>query len=329
MFLKINKILTSILLSLSILTFSCLSQEKKITLKFGHFAPINHPIDVGINKAAEEIKKLSNGRIIINVFPASQLGNNKELVQQVSDGSLEFVTDGAGMLANWHKPIEVFEAPFFAKDWNTMKKFTSSVAAKKLYSDLEAKSNLKIIGEPWYYGVRHFTTKNKSIINPDDLKGLKIRVPQSPLFIDMISSLGAIPTPMPFPEVYVALQTNLIDGQENPVGTINAGKFQEVQKHLSLTGHIISPFWMITNTKVWNSLTKIDQEIILKGFNSGGIINNELTFKGEKELLDKFKTAGMTISTPNIDLFQDKMKKVYQNNEDKWGKNLVSEIRKK
>ena len=329
MFLKMNKILTLILLSLSIFTFPSLSQEKKIILKFGHFAPINHPIDVGINKAAEEIKKLSNGRIIMNVFPASQLGNNKELVQQVSDGSLEFVTDGPGMLANWHKPIEIFEAPFFAKDWEEMKKFTNLNAAKKLYEDLENKSNLKIIGNSWYYGVRHFTTKNKPINTPNDLKGLKIRVPQSPLYIDMISSLGAIPTPMPFPEVYVALQTNLVDGQENPVTTINAGKFQEVQKHLSLTSHIMTPFWMITNTKVWNSLTKMDQEIILKGFNSGGIINNELTFKGEKELLDKFKTAGMTISTPNKDLFQDKMKKVYQNNEDKWGKNLVSQIRQK
>jgi len=313
---------------LLIFTFSSFSQEKKVTLKFGHFAPINHPVDVGINKAAEEIKKLSNGRIIINVFPASQLGNNKELVQQVSDGSLEFVTDGPGMFANWHKPIEIFEAPFFAKDWEEMKKFTGSNAAKKLYSDLENKSNLKIIGNSWYYGVRHFTTKNKPINTPDDLKGLKIRVPQSPLYIDMISSLGAIPTPMPFPEVYVALQTNLVDGQENPVATINAGKFQEVQKNLSLTGHIMTPFWIVTNTKTWNSLNKKDQDIILKAFNLGGTINNELTFKGEKELLEKFKLSGMNITTPNKNLFQDKMKKVYQNNEDKWGKNLLSEIKK-
>jgi tripartite ATP-independent transporter DctP family solute receptor len=328
MFLKINKILALIFFSLSIFTFSSLSQEKKITLKFGHFAPINHPIDVGVNKAAEEIKKLSNGRIIINVFPASQLGNNKELVQQVSDGSLEFVTDGPGMLANWHKPIEIFEAPFFAKDWEEMKKFTGSNAAKKLYSDLENKSNLKIIGNSWYYGVRHFTTKNKPINTPDDLKGLKIRVPQSPLYIDMISSLGAIPTPMPFPEVYIALQTNLVDGQENPVATINAGKFQEVQKYISLTGHIMSPFWIVTNAKVWNSIPKKDQDIIIKGFNIGGITNNELTFKGENELLKKFNSAGMNITTPNKSLFQDKMKKVYQNNEDKWGKNLLSEIKK-
>jgi tripartite ATP-independent transporter DctP family solute receptor len=328
MFLKINKKIILTVLSLLIFTFSSFSQEKKVTLKFGHFAPINHPVDVGINKAAEEIKKLSNGRIIINVFPASQLGNNKELVQQVSDGSLEFVTDGPGMLANWHKPIEIFEAPFFAKDWEEMKKFTSSSAAKKLYSDLENKSNLKIIGNSWYYGVRHFTTKNKPINTPDDLKGLKIRVPQSPLYIDMINSLGAIPTPMPFPEVYIALQTNLVDGQENPVATINAGKFQEVQKNLSLTGHIMTPFWIVTNTKTWNSLNKKDQDIILKAFNLGGTINNELTFKGEKELLEKFKLSGMNITTPNKNLFQDKMKKVYQNNEDKWGKNLLSEIKK-
>jgi tripartite ATP-independent transporter DctP family solute receptor len=328
MFLKINKKIILTVLSLLIFTFSSFSQEKKITLKFGHFAPINHPVDVGINKAAEEIKKLSNGRIIITVFPASQLGNNKELVQQVSDGSLEFVTDGPGMLANWHKPIEIFEAPFFAKDWDEMKKFTSSSAAKKLYLDLENKSNLKIIGESWYYGVRHFTTKNKIINNPDDLKGLKIRVPQSPLYIDMISSLGAIPTPMPFPEVYIALQTNLVDGQENPVATINAGKFQEVQKYISLTGHIMTPFWIVTNAKVWNSIPKKDQDIIIKGFNIGGITNNELTFKGENELLKKFNSVGMNIITPNKSLFQDKMKKVYQNNEDKWGKNLLSEIKK-
>jgi tripartite ATP-independent transporter DctP family solute receptor len=329
MFLKINKKLILLGLFICILTLSqSQSQEKKITLKFGHFAPINHPLDVGINKAAEEIKKLSNGRIIINVFPASQLGNNKELVQQVSDGSLEFVTDGPGMLANWHKPIEIFEAPFFAKDWDEMRKFLNSGAARKLYLDLESKSNLKIIGDSWYYGVRHFTTKNKPINNPDNLKGLKIRVPQSPLYIDMISSLGAIPTPMPFPEVYIALQTNLIDGQENPVGTINSGKFQEVQKYISLTGHIMNPFWIVTNTKIWNSIPKKDQDIIIKGFNVGGIMNNELTFKGEKELLEKFKSAGMNITTPNKNLFQEKMKKVYENNEDKWGKNLLSEIKK-
>ena len=144
----------------------------------------------------------------------------------------------------------------------------------------------------------------------------------------MISSLGAIPTPMPFPEVYVALQTNLVDGQENPVATINAGKFQEVQKHLSLTSHIMTPFWIVTNIKTWNSLNKEDQDIIIKGFNLGGTINNELTFRGEKELLEKFKSAGINITTPDKKLFQDKMKKVYQNNEEKWGKNLLSELKK-
>ena len=129
MFLKINKIFTLILFFLFILTFSSYSQEKKLLLKFGHFAPINHPIDVGINKAAEEIKKLSNGRIVINVFPASQQDNNKELVQQVSDRSLEFVTDSPGILANWHKPIEIFEVQFFTKDQEEIKKFTNSRAA--------------------------------------------------------------------------------------------------------------------------------------------------------------------------------------------------------
>jgi len=328
MYLKITKFLFYSFFSLAILSVQSFSQEKKIELRFGHFAPVGHNITEAANKVADEIKKISNGRIILNLFPASQLGNNRELVEQVSNGSLDFGIEAGGMLANWHKPMEIFEAPFFADNWSQMNKIMSSKEALNLYKDLEKKSNIKIIANPWYNGVRHITTKNKPINTIEDLKNLKIRTPQSPIIIDTILAMGWTATPMPFTEVYLALQTNAIDGQENPIGTINAGKFNEVQNYLAITGHIMTGMWILTNEKKWAQLTQADQKLVIDAFNKGGVINYNLAIKGEKELIDKFKSSGMNITYPNLQAFKSRMTDVYKKNSEKWGKDTYENLSK-
>jgi len=328
MSLKTAKLILFYFLSFAILSVHSFSQEKKIELKFGHYAPVGHNITEAVNKVADEIKKTSNGRIILNVFPASQLGNNRELVEQVSNGSLDFSIDGGAMLANWHKPMEIFEAPFFADNWSQMTKIMTSREALNMYAELEKKSNIKIVSSPWYNGVRHLTTKNKPINSIEDLKSLKIRVPQAPIMIDTISSLGAIATPMPFTEVYLALQTNAVDGQENPLGTINSGKFYEVQKYLAITGHVMNGMFILTNEKRWSKLSLADQKLILDAFNKGGVINNDLAIKGEKELIDKFKSLGMIVTYPNLQAFKNRMTEVYKKNTEKWGADRYESLSK-
>ena len=323
---KIKKRLVTSFFAGLILIFSS-SLTFALELRIGHFAPVGHPITLGTTKAAETIKQLSGGDIILKVFPANQLGKNKDLVQQVSDGSLDFTIDGPGMIGNWHKPVAVFEAPFLADSWDEMKKIVNGAKAKSMFSELEKKASLKVVADPWNGSSRNFTTTKKAIKTPDDLKGLKIRVPKVPHFMDMIKACGGIPSPMAFAEVYMALQTGVVDGQENPITTINAGKFQEVQKHISMTGHITTAFLVLSNSKKWQSLSQKQKDIIIKGFNAGAKANDAAVSDAEKKLLNDFKAAGMTVTKPDKDAFKKKMVVVYKNKEADWGKGIVKALR--
>ena len=311
----------------SLFLFIYTSTSFALELRIGHFAPVGHPITQGTTEAAKTIKKLSGGDIVLKVFPANQLGKNKDLVQQVSDGSLDFTNDGPGMIGNWHKPVAVFEAPFLADSWSEMKKIVNSQKAQSMFKELENKASLKVISNPWNGSSRNFTTTNKAIKTPEDLKGLKIRVPKVPHFMDMIKACEGVPSPMAFAEVYMALQTGVVDGQENPITTINAGKFQEVQKHISMTGHITTAFLVLSNSKKWESLPQKQKDIIIKGFNAGAKVNDKAVNEAEKKLLKEFKAAGMTVTKPDKDAFKKKMVVVYKNKEADWGKGIVQALR--
>ena len=144
----------------------------------------------------------------------------------------------------------------------------------------------------WYYGVRHFTTKPKALNTAADAKGLKIRVPEAPLFLDMIRALNAAPTPMTLSEVYLALQTGVVDGQENPLPTINNNKFYEVQKYLNLTSHIIVPQLVMVNAKYWATLSDADKAAVIEAFAEGGKVNDGLTREAEGQAAGRVQGQG-------------------------------------
>lgn len=320
------KFLHKALLSL-LLPFSAMAADP-VNLRLAHEFPIAHPFSQGIEVAAKSIAEESKGRIKIQVLPASQLGSGREIVQQISTGTIDMGFTGAGMLGNWHKPIGIFEAPFIAKDWNNWKAMFESPTGLAVQAELEKKTSIMRMGAPWYGGQRHFTTKNKAINTPDDLKGMKIRVPEVPLFLDMIRSVGAQPTPMPLAEVYLALQTGTIDGQENPLPTINGAKLQEVQKHISLTGHVISGLWPVVNSKAWAKLSEQDRQIILRGMAKGAAHSNDILFGQEASLVNDFKAKGVVFTNPDKVAFAKAMEAVYAKNEEVWGKGLLSNLQK-
>jgi tripartite ATP-independent transporter DctP family solute receptor len=265
----------------------------------------------GITRAAEEFAKSSGGRYKVNVFPSSQLGAAREMVAQVIDGTLDFISEGPGSLSNLNKALSLFEAPFVARDWDHVLKMLASPFGQEQLGKLAHDRNMVHVGT-FYYGVRHFTTKAKPLQTAADVKGLKIRVPEAPLFLAMIRALEATPTPMSLGEVYLSLQTGVADGQENPVGTINDQKFFEVQKYLNLTGHVIVPILIMVNKKAYDAMTPADQQALRAAFTEGAKVNDELTRANEARLADFFKTKGMTIVNSDRESFRKKMTSVVE-----------------
>ena len=198
-----------------------------------------------------------------------------------------------------------------ARDWDHVLKMLASPFGQEQLGKLAHDRNMVHVGT-FYYGVRHFTTKTKPLQTAADVKGLKIRVPEAPLFLAMIRALEATPTPMSLGEVYLSLQTGVADGQENPVGTINDQKFFEVQKYLNLTGHVIVPILIMVNKKAYDAMTPADQQALRAAFTEGAKVNDELTRANEARLTDFFKTKGMTIVNSDRESFRKKMTSVIE-----------------
>ena len=300
-----------------------LAQQK--VLRFGHLHSVDSPVHKGIAKAAEEVEKQTQGRYKINIFPSSQLGQAREMVSQVVDGNLDFISEGPGSLSALHRPMSIFEAPFVARDWPHLLKMLESDYAKTQLKVLETERNMVHVGT-FYYGVRHFTTKSKPLNTAADVKGMKVRVPEAPLFLAMIRALDATPTPMSLGEVYLSLQTGVADGQENPLPTINNNKFFEVQKYLNLTGHVIVPIMIMMNNKAYSAATPADQAAFKAAFKEGAKVNDDATNADEARLADFFKSKGMTIVNSDRDSFRARMSAVYEIGEKDWGAGTIQKL---
>lgn len=316
------------LLSAVSILLSATAVNAQTVLRLGNEFPVNHPINENLVAAAKRINDETAGRIEIKIFPASQLGSGRELVQQVSSGALDFGFSGAGMLGNWHRPISVLEAPFLARDWNHWSAMLKSPTAVGILEELERKAAISKIGNACYTGQRHFTTRSRVIQRPDDLRGLKIRVPEVPTFIDMIRAVGAIPTPMPLGDVYLSLQTGVIEGQENPLPTINSAKLQEVQSHIALTGHVISGLWPIANAKTWQRLDRKDREIITRALDMASDSCTRTVLNQERALQKEFEGRGVKFSIPDRDAFIKAMQSVYSKNDEHWGRGVVDALQR-
>jgi tripartite ATP-independent transporter DctP family solute receptor len=318
-----RRLLGATLASATLTAAPLLRAQQAKPWRLGHQYVVDHPFSMGALEAAKVLAQKSNGRLRIDIFPAGQLGTGKELVQQVSDDSLDFTIDGPGQFGLWQKPLTIFEVPFVARDWDHLVKMMESDWAKAQFKALADNQNLRKVGSPWYYGSRHFTTNNVALRTAADAKGLKIRVPESPLYMDMIRALNAAPTPMALAEVYLSLQTGVADGQENPLPTINSNKFFEVQKHLNLTSHIVNPMVPLMSEQKWKALSPADQKLVTEAFEAGGLAASTTLRALESRLVGELKGKGMTVVDSDRDSFRAAMKPVYAKNEAVWGKGVL------
>jgi len=282
------------------------AKAAEFNLKYGNDLPAAHPINKRASEACDAIRAATNGRVDIQIFPNSQLGGSTDMLSQVRSGALDIFTVGSP-LANVVPVSSIssiaFAFPDFAGVWAAVDGDLGAHIRQQIGT-----IGLVAFDKMWDNGFRQITTSNKPINEPNDLKGLKLRVPVSPLFTSMFRALGTAPTAINFVEVYTALQTKIVDGQENPLALIEAAKFYEVQKYCSLTGHMWEGFWMVANRRNWEQLPQDLRDTTARLLNEGAVKQREDMAKLNTTLEAQLKEKGLTFNTVNKKPFQEALK---------------------
>src|SRR4051812_24200431 len=264
-------------------------------LKWAHVYETSEPFHKWSVWAGDEIKKRTNGRYEVQVFPASTLGKESDINQGLTLGTVDIILTGASFAARTYTPLAISYFPFIFRDAEHQLKYAQSDVFKELAAGYDKASGNHIVALN-YYGARHVTS-NKVIAKPEDMKGLKIRVPDAPAYLAFPKSLGANATPIAFAEVYLALQNGTVEAQENPLPTIEAKKFYEVQKNISLTGHIIDSLLTVVSGQTWAKLSDADKKVFSEVMHEGAEKASREIAANEVRLADEFKKRGINVIT--------------------------------
>lgn len=305
------------------------AKDGKVVIQVGYENNPGEPFDKGVNKWKELLEQKSNGTMVIETYPSSQLGSKNDLIDQMIAGQpVVTLADGAFYADRGVKDFGIVFGPFLFDNWDQCWKLVKSQWYADKSKELESKG-LKILGSNWVYGARH-TLTTKPVNAVEDLKGLKIRVPNNAIQVKGFEVLGAVPTPMPLGDTYTALQQGTIDGVENPLPVLYNGKFQEVAKYLILDGHVKNFTTLVCGAQFFNSLTPEQQKMLLETCEEAGLYNNEKQAASEKEVLEKFRSEGVTVVEPSntvLQGFHDAAKKFYDLPDFGWSKGLYDTVK--
>ena len=268
------------------------AQDKVI--KFANQNAVGHPIVQGMEKFAEIVAAKSGGKIKVNVFPGGQLGSDQANVSALQGGTLEMASMNSGIFASQVKDFAVFDLPFMFANGREADAVVDGPFGKKLHGMLEDKG---IVGLGFYeLGFRNITNSKRAITKVEDIAGLKLRVIPNPINVDWVKALDANPTPLPFPELYAALEQKAVDGQENPVATIWGAKLHEVQKFMTLTNHQYNPQSVVISKKFWDTLSADEKKIVGDAVVESAKFQRAQARASVATTLDNLKKAGMTVS---------------------------------
>jgi tripartite ATP-independent transporter DctP family solute receptor len=286
--------LATILGAVAALALSAAAVQAQTSLKWAHVYETSEPFHTQSVWAAEEIGKRTNGRYKIDVFPASQLGKEADINQGLKLGTVDIIISGSSFAARDFKPIGVTYFPYIFRGPDHLIAYTKSDVFKRLAAGYEQKTGNHIAAVS-YYGTRQ-TTSNKPIAKCSDMQGLKIRVPDVPAYLAMPRACGANTTPIAFAEVYLALQNGTVEAQENPLTTIEAKKFFEVQKNIILTGHIVDHLNTVISKQLWSSLSDEDKTIFGEVMQEAAEKTTKIIEDKEKALVTSFKERGLNVT---------------------------------
>lgn len=281
----------------------------ELVLKFGHVGKPGSLFEASANHFAEKANAALAGKARVEVFGSSQLGKDKELLKKLKLGTITFALPSS-VMASQVDEFGMFDMPYLVKDRTHMAKIEKEIVRPTLIPIAE-KKGIKILAL-WENGFRHITNNKRPIDVPGDLAGIKLRTPKSTWRVKMFKAYGANPTPLSFSEVFVALQTGTFDGQENPFAQIASAKFQEVQKYLSLTGHVYTPAYVATDTKHFAKLPADVQKILTDVAMDTQAFVYKTAADLEVSLLAELKAGGMQVNTANKAAFIDASDVIYK-----------------
>ena len=277
--------------------------QAQTKLKWAHVYETSEPFHKWSVWAGDEIKKRTNGKYEVQVFPASTLGKESDINQGLTLGTVDIILSGASFAGNSYKPLAITYFPFIFRDAEHQLKYARSDVFRDLAKGYDDKTGNHITALT-YYGARHVTS-SRPITKPEDMKGLKIRVPDAPAYLAFPKALGANPTPIAFAEVYLALQNGTVEAQENPLPTIEAKKFFEVSKNISLTGHIVDSLLTIVSGQLWAKLSDAEKKTFTDVMQEAAEKAGREIIASETRLAEEFKKKGNNVIVVDKNAFRE------------------------
>jgi tripartite ATP-independent transporter DctP family solute receptor len=287
------------------------AQAQTKTIKFANQNAKGHPIVLGMEKFGELVEAKSGGKLKVQVFPGGALGSDQANVSALQGGALEMASMNSGIFASLVKDFEIYDFPFLFGNAREADAVVDGPFGKSLHAKLEEKG---IVGLGYYeLGFRNLTNSKRAITKVEDIAGLKLRVIPNPINVDWVKALDANPTPLPFPELYAALEQKAVDGQENPVATIRGAKLYEVQKFLTLTNHQYNPQSVVVSKKFWDGLSADEKKVLQDAAAESAKYQREQSRSAAAGILEELKKNGMQVSelpAAEVAKLRDRMKPV-------------------
>ncbi len=296
------------------------ARAAEFTYKLATGQSMAQPINARLDQATKRIRESSNGRFEIRFFPASQLGSDTDLLTQVRTGGVDFLNLAGSVISTVAPAAAITNVGFAFSDYDQVWRGVDGSLGAYIRSQIE-KVGVQVVSKASDNGFRQITSSEKPIRTASDLAGYRIRVPVSPIFTSLFKSLGASPTSINFNELYTALQTHLVDGQENGLVAIDAGKLYEVQKYLAETNHIWDPFWVMANRRSFGKLPDDLQGLVRQEFDRAALEQREDVTRLNATLKDQLSARGLTFAAADTPSFRDALSRAgfYKEWQDKFG----------
>jgi tripartite ATP-independent transporter DctP family solute receptor len=306
------------------LVLTATAAQAERTLTFGLQNNEASNLYQGVVAFKETLERLSGGEMTVNIFPNASLGDFKAMVEQVQAGELDMVMTGYPDMSYIIPELTLVGAPYVVDDFAHLQRIVAGPWGQEMNAKM-AEQNIHLV-DVWYQGTRQ-TTSNRPINSLDDMKGLRLRTPGVPFLIAYAANTGATPAPVAFQEVYLALQTNQVDAQENPLPTIEAMKFYEVQDHIALTNHFIASAAIQIGASTWSELSDQEKAWVEAAVQLGGDVSDALTFEDEANLVAVFEERGLTVTMPDTAPFRAAMKPYWDELEAEFGAGAIARVR--
>lgn len=301
------------------------AQAQTTTLKIGYATPKDSHYGVGSTVFCDEVEKGTQGRYKCQHFPSSALGGEREQIEAVQLGTQDLVNTSTGPVGNFVPEVKIVDIPFLFRDYDHARKVMDGPIGQEILAKFPSKG---LIALGWTEnGFRHMTNNKHPIVKPADAAGLKMRTMENKVHMEGYKTFGIQPTPMAFPELFGALQQGTVDGQENPIPVILSSKFSQVQKHLSLTGHVYSPALLLLSPRVWNKLSDADKKVFVAAAQKAGAAQRRKVNEDEATGIAQLEKDGMkVVRTVDGNAFREALKPAYASYAREFGADNIRRI---